>query len=88
VEVVTPSPRDERRDRVEKMEEYANFGVRYYWLVDPALGTFEIFGLTDVCTYAKLVGVTEGVIDPVPGCVGLVIDIDALWRELERLPEG
>jgi Uma2 family endonuclease len=88
VEVVTPTPRDERRDRVEKMSEYARFGVRYYWLVDPALAAFEIFERTPEGNYQKLVGVTAGRIDPVPGCAGLVIDVDALWAELARLGEA
>src|SRR5262249_17991747 len=85
VEVITPSPRDERRDRIEKMAEYARFGVKYYWLVDPALGAFEIFELTKEGYYQKVVGVTSGVIDPVPGCAGLQIGVDVLWKELERL---
>lgn len=88
VEVVTPTPRDERRDRVEKMAEYAAFGVPFYWLVDPALATFEIFGLTGAGTYAKLVGATGELVTKVPGCVGLTIDVGALWNELKRLPAG
>ena len=87
IEVVTATPRDERRDRVEKMSEYAEFGVRYYWLVDPALRAFEIFGLTSQRNYERLVGVTGGRIESVPGCQGLCIDVDALWAELARLAE-
>lgn len=88
IEIVTPTPRDERRDRVEKMDEYAAFGVAYYWIVDPALGSFEIFELHGR-RYQRAVGATAGQIVPVPGCLGLAIDLDALWLELERLePEG
>ena len=85
VEIISPSPRDERRDRVEKMAEYAAFGVTYYWLVDPAFGTFEIFERNSAAQYVKLVGSTSGAIDPVPGCAGLTLDLDALWSELARL---
>jgi Uma2 family endonuclease len=85
IEVITPSPKDERRDRVEKMGEYAAFGVGYYWLVDPALGSVEIFERTAAGHYQKLAGVVGGRIDPVPGCPGLTLDVDALWAELARL---
>jgi Uma2 family endonuclease len=87
VEVVSPSPRDERRDRVEKMAEYAAFGVRYYWLVDPALGSFEVFEVNSSLNYVKLVGKTAGRVDPIPGCDGLVIELDELWSELARLSD-
>jgi len=84
VEVVTPSPRDERCDRVEKMAEYAAFGIPYYWLIDPALGTFEIFERAPT-GYTQVVAVTSGRIESVPGCAGLHLDVDALWTELARL---
>ena len=70
------------------MAEYAAFGVRFYWLVDPALATFETFGLTDGGTYAKLVGATGEIVSEVPGCAGLTINVGALWTELKRLPAG
>lgn len=87
VEVVTPTPRDERRDRVEKRLEYARFGVRWYWIVDPALGTFEILQLEADGLYKFVATATAGTIDPVPGCMGLRIDVDRLWRRLGQLKD-
>jgi Uma2 family endonuclease len=86
VEVVSPTPSDERGDRVEKMAEYAAFGVRFYWLVDPALGSLEIFELIPLSggRFVKLDGRTSGTF-PAAGCEGLSIDLDALWAELDRL---
>ena len=89
VEVISASPRDERRDRVDKMTDYAGAAIRYYWLLDPALGSFEVFELEAAGRYARALAATEGCIDAVPGCEGLILDLDALWAELARLsPEN
>lgn len=84
VEVISASPDDRRRDRVEKLREYARFGVRFYWLVDPEARTLEILELGPVANYTHVMDAIEGSLE-VPGCPGLVLDLDALWREVERL---
>ena len=84
VEVVSPTPRDERRDRIEKMDEYAAFGVRFYWILDPGLQSLEIFELAGG-RYARAARATEGRMELVPGCAGLTVDLDDLWADLSRL---
>ena len=87
IEVITPTARDIRRDRLEKMDDYAAFGVRFYWLVDPESRLFEVYALREGL-YARALGADGGRQDHIPGCEGLVLDLDALWSEIDRLGES
>jgi Uma2 family endonuclease len=75
--------RDRRRGRIEKLREYAAFGVSWYWLVDPEGRSLEILKLGKDGRYIHALDAAEGTID-VPGCEGLTLDLDALWRELDE----
>jgi Uma2 family endonuclease len=83
IEIVSPTPRDGRRDRVEKVVEYAAFGVRYYWILDPQLRSLEILKRSPQSRYEHLLGATEGQIE-IPGCDGFVLDLDSIWAEIDR----
>lgn len=85
IEIISPKPRDRLRDRVEKMTEYAAFGVGYYWLLDPQLRSLEIFELDSKGRYAHVLGTSAGTLEEIPGCEGLILELDALWAEIDKL---
>jgi Uma2 family endonuclease len=85
IEVVSSSRDDIRRDRIQKMGEYAAFGIRYYWLVDPSARVFEIYELEDSGLYRRALGAADGKVEAVPGCAGLSLNLDELWSEVALL---
>lgn len=86
VEVVSPRPKDRRRDRFEKLLEYAAFGVRYYWIIDPEARTLEVLERSDRGAYTIVRSAGGGAVT-IPGCEGLELDLDALWAEIADLEE-
>ncbi len=82
VEVVSPRARDVRRDRVEKLGDYARFGVRWYWLLDPEARLLEVLELGADGRYViALQASAERV--AVPGCEGLELDLADLWKTVD-----
>ena len=86
IEVISKRPRDARGDRVEKLRDYARAGVRFYWLVDPGVRTFEVLELSRG-RYVHAADASAGRVR-IRGCAGLAIDLDELWGEVTRVEAG
>jgi hypothetical protein len=71
IEIITSRPRDTKRDRVEKPTEYAHFGIKSFWLVDPAMRTLEIFELGESLPVAEESRLTAVL------CRPLVLEVNA-----------
>lgn len=87
VEVLTPTARDVRRDRVEKMTEYAQFGVRSYWIVDPKNRYIECYELSKDGRVFLSATAAQGQLE-VPNFDDLVLDLDELWSEVDRVEDA
>jgi Uma2 family endonuclease len=56
------SPSSIHRDRYEKLEQYARFGVKEYWIIDPAYRSIEILTLRDGRYVVHTSAVENGVV--------------------------
>ena len=84
-EVASPRPRDVQRDRVDKLRDYARASIRLYAIVDPQLRTLEVYELGRDGRYAVACAAGRGRVRVrVPGCPGLVLDLDTLWKEIDE----
>ena len=84
IEVYSPTSLDMRCDRIEKAHDYAVFGVRWYWLIDPVTRSLEVLELGNDGRYTHKLAAAQGSVT-FPGCGDFTFDLDALWAELARL---
>jgi len=81
------SPGTGRRDKTEKLDLYAKYGVPEYWMVDPATQVFEFLLLDDLGRYVIQQQPDDHYRSP--RLPEMAIDLAAFWAEVERrLPKA
>lgn len=75
------SPATSRRDWKDKFSLYEEFGVREYWIVDPAPQTVVVFSLGADGRYARPIVYTEEDRISVILLEGLVIELETVLKE-------
>ncbi|MCM2270605.1 MAG: Uma2 family endonuclease [Thermoanaerobaculia bacterium] len=83
VEVLSPG--SARRDLGEKLRLYAEAGVAEYWIVDPAVRTFEFLLRRDGAFSLRL---PEAGVYRASAIVGFELDVEAFWRDLPEPPRA
>jgi len=76
VEVISPG--SERMDREIKFQQYAEAGIRYYWVIDPPRRTFEAYRLVGKSYRLQVKGKGGEVVRAKP-FVDLAIPLRELW---------
>lgn len=79
------SPGTSRRDRTEKLDLYAKYGVAEYWIVDPTAQLFEFLILDETLDQGRY-----AIMQPANDCYQssrlpeVEIDLAAFWKEVDR----
>jgi Uma2 family endonuclease len=80
IEIVSPQPRDVRRDREEKLVDYCAHGIPHYWIVEPLHRVFEVYLRQKAergWLYYRRFCATSGTLKVFRD---LTLDLDACWR--------
>jgi len=84
VEVLSPSTG--RRDKTEKLNLYAKYGVAEYWMIDPATQVFEFLLLDDLISGNGRYVIQQQPDDHYrsPRLPEIAINLADFWAEVER----
>jgi Uma2 family endonuclease len=83
VEVLSPSTN--RRDRIEKLALYAEYGVCEYWIVDPEVRVFDFLTLRND---AYQLVMAQGDVYQSPSFPEIQLNVTDFWRVIDRrLPQ-